>query len=150
MEWLNRYFTRCLRLHFDDQSLLGLFAEEQDRLIRFYPGGDLMDFLHSVHNSESSTQAMNTQHSSLAVRWLTMNNRTSLFNLLSGMSHLCSLFSLPVWQMGMPLFIFTHILRDSFWARCSSAFTCFPWAVLLESIIFPSISMLMTHNITSL
>lgn len=72
-----------------DQNLLGLFTDEQSRVIRFYPGGDLMDFLHLVHKSDNNSQPTNTHYSSLAVRWVTVTNRTSLFNLLSGM--LCTL-----------------------------------------------------------
>ncbi|XP_029687560.1 protein FAM151A isoform X2 [Takifugu rubripes] len=58
-------------------------AKEQGRVIRFYPGGDLMDFLHLVHNADSNSHPTNTHHSSLAVQWLTVTNKTSLFNFLS-------------------------------------------------------------------
>lgn len=54
-------------------------------MIRFYPGGDLMEFLHLVNNTDSNSHPTNTHHSSLAVQWLTVTNKTSLFNFLSGM-----------------------------------------------------------------
>lgn len=62
----------------------GLFTGQEGRVRRFYPGGDLMDFLHPVHNSDADLQSTNTQRSSLAVRWLTLTDRTSLLTQLSG------------------------------------------------------------------
>ncbi|KAM3604975.1 uncharacterized protein V6R79_018928 [Siganus canaliculatus] len=50
------------------------------RLRRFYPGGDLMDFLSPVHPSFQSSA---TQRESLEVRWFTVSGRASMLAQLS-------------------------------------------------------------------
>uniref|UniRef100_A0A3P8SLV6 Protein FAM151A n=1 Tax=Amphiprion percula TaxID=161767 RepID=A0A3P8SLV6_AMPPE len=51
---------------------------------RFYPGGDLMDFLHPTHNSDNNLVRETRQRSSLEVRWFTVTDQTSLLPQLSG------------------------------------------------------------------
>nr|XP_046264366.1 protein FAM151A [Scatophagus argus] len=55
----------------------------QGRLRRFYPGGDLMDFLYPIHNSGTNFQSTATQHNSLAVHWFAVTDWTSLLSQLS-------------------------------------------------------------------
>ncbi|XP_018551452.1 protein FAM151A [Lates calcarifer] len=58
-------------------------ARQQGRLRRFYPGGDLMDFLHPTHNSDPNFLSTVTHGNSLAVRWFTVTDQTSLLAQLS-------------------------------------------------------------------
>ncbi|XP_054452646.1 protein FAM151A [Anoplopoma fimbria] len=58
-------------------------ARQQGLLRRFYPGGDLMDFLHPTHNSDDDFLFRVTQQNSLAVRWFRVTDRTSLLAQLS-------------------------------------------------------------------
>ncbi|XP_033975055.1 protein FAM151A [Trematomus bernacchii] len=57
-------------------------ASQQGLLRRFYPGGDLMDFLYPNHNSDLLSTA--PRRSSLDVRWVRVTDRTSLLETLSG------------------------------------------------------------------
>ncbi|XP_037643957.1 protein FAM151A isoform X1 [Sebastes umbrosus] len=59
-------------------------ARQQGLLRRFYPGGDLMDFLYPDHNSDSDFLSTATQRNSLAVRWFRVTDQTSLLAQLSG------------------------------------------------------------------
>ncbi|XP_032388227.1 protein FAM151A isoform X1 [Etheostoma spectabile] len=56
-------------------------AKQQGLLRRFYPGGDLMDFLYPIHNPDFLSAA--TQRNSLAVRWVTVTDGASLLARLS-------------------------------------------------------------------
>ncbi|XP_039672863.1 protein FAM151A isoform X2 [Perca fluviatilis] len=56
-------------------------AKQQGLLRRFYPGGDLMDFLYPIHNPDSLSTA--AQRNSLAVHWFTVTERSSLLAQLS-------------------------------------------------------------------
>ncbi|XP_073347498.1 protein FAM151A [Pagrus major] len=58
-------------------------TSQQGRLRRFYPGGDLMDFLCPVHHSHTNHRSTVTQHSSLVVHWSTVTERSSLLAQLS-------------------------------------------------------------------
>lgn len=58
-------------------------ASQQGRLRRFYPGGDLMDFLCPAHNSHTNHQSTVTLNNSLEVHWFTVTERTSLLAQLS-------------------------------------------------------------------
>ncbi|XP_078029028.1 protein FAM151A isoform X2 [Epinephelus lanceolatus] len=53
-------------------------ARQQGLLRRFYPGGNLMDFLYPGHNSDADVLSTATQHNSLAVHWLRVTDKTSL------------------------------------------------------------------------
>lgn len=64
-------------------NLLSVFTGQQQRLKRFYPGGDLMDFLYPTHSSDTSFLPT-TQHNSLAVHWFTVTDRASLLAQFSG------------------------------------------------------------------
>ncbi|XP_060939684.1 protein FAM151A [Limanda limanda] len=55
-------------------------ARQQGSLRRFYPGGNLMDFLCQTHNSNTK---LSTQCSSLAVHWFTVTDQSSLMAQLS-------------------------------------------------------------------
>ncbi|XP_070830869.1 protein FAM151A isoform X1 [Chaetodon trifascialis] len=55
----------------------------QGRLRRFYPGGDLMDFLYPIHNSDTNFPSTVTPRNSLAVRWFTVTDWASLLTQLS-------------------------------------------------------------------
>ncbi|KAF3858835.1 hypothetical protein F7725_012036 [Dissostichus mawsoni] len=57
-------------------------ASQQGLLRRFYPGGDLMEFLYPNHNSDFLSTA--PRRSSLDVRWVRVTDRTSLLETLSG------------------------------------------------------------------
>ncbi|XP_051809496.1 protein FAM151A isoform X2 [Acanthochromis polyacanthus] len=63
-------------------------ATRQSDPRRFYPGGDLMDFLHPTRNSDNNflREAGTEKHrsSSLEVRWFTVTDRASLLPQLSG------------------------------------------------------------------
>ncbi|XP_068594332.1 protein FAM151A [Cebidichthys violaceus] len=59
-------------------------AKQQGLLRRFYPGGDLMDFLYPTHNSDNNFLFTVTQRNSLAVRWFRVTDRPSLLAQLSG------------------------------------------------------------------
>ncbi|KAK5859370.1 hypothetical protein PBY51_020930 [Eleginops maclovinus] len=59
-------------------------ARQQGLLRRFYPGGDLMDFLYPNHNSNSGFLSKVPRRSSLDVRWVRVTDRTSLLETLSG------------------------------------------------------------------
>ncbi|XP_029309269.1 protein FAM151A [Cottoperca gobio] len=59
-------------------------ARQQIFLRRFYPGGDLMDFLDPNPNSDSSFLSTVTQRNSLAIHWVRVTDRTSLWAQLSG------------------------------------------------------------------
>ncbi|XP_051254929.1 protein FAM151A [Dicentrarchus labrax] len=58
-------------------------ARKQGHLRRFYPGGDLMDFLYPLHKSDTSFKSAVSQRNSLAVHWFTVTDRTSLLVQLS-------------------------------------------------------------------
>ncbi|GLD69905.1 protein FAM151A isoform X1 [Lates japonicus] len=58
-------------------------ARQQGRLRRFYPGGDLMDFLHPTHNPDTNFLSTVTHGNNLAVRWFTVTDQTSLLAQLS-------------------------------------------------------------------
>ncbi|KAI3375358.1 hypothetical protein L3Q82_021851 [Scortum barcoo] len=60
-------------------------TRQKSQLRRFYPGGDLMDFFYPVHNSHTSSPATVAQRSSLAVRWSTVTDQTSLLAQLSAL-----------------------------------------------------------------
>lgn len=92
------------------RSKFTLFTEEQGRVIRFYPGGNLMDFLHLVHKADSNSHPTNTHHSRLAVQWLTVTNKTSLFTVLSGMYWNLPLSS-TTW-VHICFYVHTHDLRQ--------------------------------------
>nr|XP_019966121.1 PREDICTED: protein FAM151A isoform X2 [Paralichthys olivaceus] len=53
-------------------------ASQQGSLRRFYPGGNLMDFLCQTHNSNTKFLSKATQCSSVAVHWFTVTDQTSL------------------------------------------------------------------------
>ncbi|XP_028987574.1 protein FAM151A [Betta splendens] len=57
-------------------------ARQQHRLRKFYPGGDLMDFLNPAHSSDTSSLHP-TQRNSLAVPWFTVADQASLLAQLS-------------------------------------------------------------------
>ncbi|KAM4728029.1 protein FAM151A, partial [Anableps anableps] len=58
-------------------------ARNHSGVRRFYPGGNLMDFLHLAHNSNSNFLTDVTQHRSLGVRWFPVTNEASLLAWLS-------------------------------------------------------------------
>ncbi|KAK2895763.1 protein FAM151A [Channa argus] len=58
-------------------------ARQQVRLRRFYPGGDLMDFLYPTHTSDTNVLPSVTQHNSVSVQWFTVTNRASLLAQIS-------------------------------------------------------------------
>ncbi|XP_059199917.1 protein FAM151A [Centropristis striata] len=59
-------------------------ARQQGLMRRFYPGGDLMDFLYPVHKSDrDSPSTAYKQGNSLAVHWLRVSDHTSLLTQLS-------------------------------------------------------------------
>ncbi|XP_067460966.1 protein FAM151A [Thunnus thynnus] len=58
-------------------------ARQQGRLRRFYPGGDLMDFLYHTHHPDSNFPSAVTQHDSLEVHWFTVTDQASLLAQLS-------------------------------------------------------------------
>ncbi|XP_068427527.1 protein FAM151A [Clinocottus analis] len=64
-------------------SAFHLAAKQQGLLRRFYPGGDLMDFLYPTHNSDNDFLFSVSQRNSLAVRWFRVTDRTSLLAQLS-------------------------------------------------------------------
>ncbi|XP_008303865.1 protein FAM151A-like, partial [Stegastes partitus] len=59
-------------------------ATRQSQWRKFYPGGDLMDFLHPTHNSDNKLTPEVRRRSSLAVRWFTVTDQASLLDQLSG------------------------------------------------------------------
>lgn len=58
-------------------------ARKQSRVRRFYPGGNLMDFLYPADDPDSSSLSA-TQHHSRTVHWFTVTDEASLSPLLSG------------------------------------------------------------------
>ncbi|XP_007578428.2 protein FAM151A [Poecilia formosa] len=58
-------------------------ARNRSGVRRFYPGGNLMDFLYPVHNWNSSFLTDVTQHSSLGVRWFSVTDEAFLLARLS-------------------------------------------------------------------
>ncbi|KAM9349996.1 protein FAM151A [Symphorus nematophorus] len=73
--------TNPARVYYDIyEPTLSAFKEavaKQGRQRRFYPGGDLMDFIYQTHSSD-------IQRNSLAVRWITVTDSNSLFSPLLG------------------------------------------------------------------
>nr|XP_020483395.2 protein FAM151A-like [Labrus bergylta] len=59
-------------------------ARQQGRVRRFYPGGDLMDFLFPAHTSDLHFMSTVTQHNSEEVRWFTVRDLPSLMVQLTG------------------------------------------------------------------
>ncbi|XP_042352876.1 protein FAM151A [Plectropomus leopardus] len=59
-------------------------AKQQGLLRRFYPGGNLMDFLFPIRNSDTDLPSTVTRQSSLEVRWFRVTDQTSVFAQLSG------------------------------------------------------------------
>ncbi|KAK2843980.1 hypothetical protein Q5P01_010639 [Channa striata] len=58
-------------------------ARQRERLRRFYPGGDLMDFLHPAHSSDTNALTTVAQRRSLSVHWSAITDRASLLARLS-------------------------------------------------------------------
>ncbi|XP_047444356.1 protein FAM151A isoform X2 [Mugil cephalus] len=58
-------------------------AGNRSQVRKFYPGGDLLDFLYPTHYPGTNVSPAATQHSSLAVRWFTVNDQASLLAQLS-------------------------------------------------------------------
>ncbi|CAN9502972.1 unnamed protein product [Ophioblennius macclurei] len=56
-------------------------AKKQNRLRKFYPGGDLIDFLHPTRNLEENF--VSEHRDSLAVQWVTVTDEVSLLTRLS-------------------------------------------------------------------
>uniref|UniRef100_A0A087Y5K9 Protein FAM151A n=1 Tax=Poecilia formosa TaxID=48698 RepID=A0A087Y5K9_POEFO len=65
-------------------------ARNRSGVRRFYPGGNLMDFLYPVHNWNSSFLTDVTQHSSLGVRWFSVTDEAFLLARLSAKSSSCN------------------------------------------------------------
>ncbi|KAL7386169.1 hypothetical protein ABVT39_004784 [Epinephelus coioides] len=80
--------THPTRVYYDIyEPTLSAFKEaarDQGLLRRFYPGGNLMDFLYPGHNSDADVLSTATQHNSLAVHWLRVTDKTSLLAQFSG------------------------------------------------------------------
>ncbi|KAM7401376.1 hypothetical protein PAMA_005525 [Pampus argenteus] len=58
-------------------------ARQQGLLRRFYPGGDLMNFLNPTLHSDTDFLSAVTQHNSLEVHWFTVTDQASLLAQLS-------------------------------------------------------------------
>ncbi|XP_038574872.1 protein FAM151A isoform X1 [Micropterus salmoides] len=79
--------TQPTRVYYDIyEPTLSAFkqaAMQRGRLRRFYPGGDLMDFLYPVHSSDTNFLSASTQPNSLGIHWFTVTDQTSLLAQLS-------------------------------------------------------------------
>lgn len=100
-----------------------LFTGQQGRVRRFYPGGDLMDFLYPVHNSDTNFQSTDTPPNSLAVSWFAVTDRTSLLTQLSGMYILCNTVSLHI--QSFAVIILTQRIIDVLIVSCVAVLKVF-------------------------
>ncbi|XP_030608601.1 protein FAM151A [Archocentrus centrarchus] len=65
------------------EPTLSEFKAAAGKKRRFYPGGDLMEFLHPAHSSDTSFINGATQMNSLGVRWFPVTDQASLLAQLS-------------------------------------------------------------------
>ncbi|XP_062285114.1 protein FAM151A [Scomber scombrus] len=79
--------THPARVYYDIyEPTLSEFKElagQPRRLRRFYPGGDLMDFIYHTHHSHTNPPSAVPQHNILEVRWFTVTDQASLLAKLS-------------------------------------------------------------------